>query len=115
VDVYDPQNDSWIRQSTLPAALSTDSIADTLSCVIDDKIYLLPSGNGAKLYIYDTTTNSWNTGAEATYTIYHGSSMVATTGEYAPKQIYVLGGYYKEYFGVGLINFVYRYNPATDS
>ncbi|MCW3995584.1 MAG: hypothetical protein NWE98_05485 [Candidatus Bathyarchaeota archaeon] len=91
----------------------------------DDKIYIIKDSIGddvyasivgeGKLHIYDTTTNTWSTGATLP-TFYKLCRVVAITGEHAPKQIYVVGGMiirgFTNYQGV---NASFRYDPTTDS
>jgi N-acetylneuraminic acid mutarotase len=114
VDLYDHKTDSWTRKSAIPEDISANSLLHSYSCVIDDKIYLLQSKGEAKLHIYDTKTDVWSTGATLD-TIYASSVMVATMGEYAPKQIYLLGGCVIEGFGASeAVKSVYRYDPETD-
>ena len=97
IDVYDPETDTWTRISALPQEVSYPSY----SCTIDDKIYVIKDSTGddvykstigeGKLHIYDTATDTWSTGATLP-TFYKHSRLVATTGEQAPKQVYLVGG-----------------------
>jgi hypothetical protein len=93
IDVYYPETDMWTRKSALPQEV----LGPQYSCVIDDKIYIIIDNTTAttlgegKLHIYDTTADTWSTGATLP-TYYKQSCMVATTGEHAPKQIYLVGG-----------------------
>jgi N-acetylneuraminic acid mutarotase len=108
VDVYDPETDTWTRKTTLPSEGSPSH-----TCVIDDKIYALQKESG-RLHSYDTKSNSWTSLSHIQ--VYGGSRMVATTGEHAPKQIYLVGGYIEHGFGDQEgVTTVYRYDPVTDS
>jgi N-acetylneuraminic acid mutarotase len=119
VDVYDPETDTWTRISAFPQEVSGPSD----SCVIDDKIYIIIDTASAsrigegKLHIYDTTTDTWSTGANLP-TYYKQSRMVATTGEHAPKQIYIVGGaiWGGSAFGdFEAFNATFSYDPVSDS
>jgi N-acetylneuraminic acid mutarotase len=117
MDVYDPETDNWTRISALPQDVKNPSC----SYAIDDKIYTIEDNTAAttigegKLYIYDTTTDTWSTGATLP-TFYKESRMVATTGAHAPKQIYLVGG--EIIHGIGDfdgVNATFRYDPVSDS
>jgi len=120
--VYDPETDAWTRKSALPQEVS----GPRYSCVIDYKIYIIKDSTGddvykptvgeGRMHIYDTITDAWSTGATLP-TFYKHSRLVATTGEHAPKQIYLVGGMivldgFAQYEGV---NASFRYDPAADS
>jgi hypothetical protein len=122
IDLYDPETDTWTRLSALPQEVSYPSY----SCAIDDKIYVIkdsigdnvykpPIGEG-KLHIYETTTDTWSTGATLP-TFYKHSRLVATAGEHAPKQIYLVGGMIvlEGLFHYEGVNASFRYDPAADS
>ncbi len=107
-DVYDPLSNSWERRSILPP-----SVLPFMSCVIDAKIYMFTWERN--LDIYDTTTGNWATGACIPQS-YTGSAIIATTGEYAPKRIYVIGGGIDHGFvNMEAVNSNYVYDPVTDS
>ena len=119
IDIYDQETDNWTRKSALPQEVSYPRC----SCVIDDKIYVITDNTAettigeGKLHIYDTTTDNWSTGATLP-TFYKQSSMVATTGEHAPKQIYLVGGaiYARLDFGnFDCFNATFCYDPVSDS
>ena len=116
IDVYDPETDNWTRIS----ALHQEVPYLRASCAIDDKIYVIEDNTAAttigegKLHIYDTTTDAWSTGATLP-TFYKNSRMVATTGEHAPKQIYLVGGAIIQ--GIGDfegVNTTFSYDPISD-
>jgi hypothetical protein len=120
IDIYYPETDTWVREATLPQELAYPQY----SCVIDDKIFVLQDefaqyeqiGKG-NLFIYSTATNTWSGGASLPIFNKH-SSMVATTGEYAPKQIYVIGGYFaleNDFGNYQAARTTYTYDPANDT
>jgi N-acetylneuraminic acid mutarotase len=80
--VYDPATDSW----TTEAPIQTENYG-TVSAVIDDKIYVI-SANLTQ--IYDTETNTVRLGAPPPPN-FSGGIVLTTTGEMAPKRIYILG------------------------
>ena len=111
VDVYDPEADTWTRKSAIPSGVE---VYEAKSCVIADSIYLLQKEDG-KMFVYDVKSGNWSTAAPLP-TVYSSSRMVATIGEHAPKQIYVVGG--AIVYGLGeftSVSTVFRYDPASDS
>jgi predicted small secreted protein len=92
--VYNPATDSWSTK----ASISTEK-PRTVSAVIDNKIYVISSD---LTQIYDVETDRVSLGASPPLA-YDGGRACATTGEMAPKRIYILG----ETFQV--------YNPEADS
>ena len=115
--VFDPRLNSWSTAAAIPRPLYSYA-----SAVMDGKIYLFggveyfltPSGpmGGHKIdkyavnktQIYDPETDKWTLGAPIPQPV---RSVVAgaTTGVFAPRRIYVVGGYDQ-------LNQVY--DPATD-
>ncbi|MGD6807315.1 MAG: Kelch repeat-containing protein [Candidatus Bathyarchaeia archaeon] len=87
-EVYDPTTDTWSTKAAVPYAVPS------VSAVIDNKIYLI----GSQItQIYDPTTDIWTTTASPQETINMGgyglaAAAAATTGEMAPKRIYVYDG-----------------------
>jgi hypothetical protein len=121
VQVYDPSTDSWEIKNPSPHSLERH-----ISCNIDEKIYVLNDGN---LYIYNTKTDSWSTGAippkkfelapnsgSTSNPGMAGSGIAATTGTYAPKRIYVMGGYETvSFYYSEARDYNYFYDPFSDS
>jgi N-acetylneuraminic acid mutarotase len=120
--IYDPVADSWEIVSSLPSQV----LNPYYSCVIDDQIYFIQDSIGnavdssvigeGRLHIYNTKTGNWSTGATLS-TFYKHPAVVATTGEHAPKQIYVIGGYIPvegDFANYKPVNSTYVYNPTTD-
>jgi N-acetylneuraminic acid mutarotase len=87
--VYDPETDSWVTKTHMPIPTSA-----YVSTVVDDKIYVIgsafsnPSSNLNQ--IYDPQTDSWSQGSPLPSVDMYGAMAVATTGESAPKRIYVI-------------------------
>jgi N-acetylneuraminic acid mutarotase len=115
-EVYDPATDSWTTKQQAPFAV--DCYA---SAVVDNKICIMGGGlgfnerarnitlNQISNQIYDAETDTWSLGASLpTPTIY--AAACATTGEMAPKRIYVIGGGF-----TNTSNAVRVYDPASDN
>jgi N-acetylneuraminic acid mutarotase len=119
-EVYDPQSDTWTDKTSPPTILSR-----YYSCVIDEKIYIVNDVNvhwitdklphEGKMYIYNTKADSWSNGTSIPQ-FYQGSAIAATTGSYAPKYIYIMGGcVVLEFSKTRVVNATFMYNPANDS
>jgi N-acetylneuraminic acid mutarotase len=122
--VYDPYANSWFTAADIPKPIYAYA-----SAVLDGKIYvfggieafLTPSSMGGtkidmlavnKTQIYDPATDEWTLGTPlpvATILAVAG----ATTGSYAPKGIYVIGGYRGIAASVTMLTQVY--DPETNS
>jgi ribosomal protein S8 len=90
-EVYDPANDSWSTAQRLPTAVQGYS-----SAVVDDKIFVIGGYNYKLSYvdstqIYDPAGDTWINGVPIPLSsgVY---AAAATTGVFAPKRIYVIGG-----------------------
>lgn len=100
-EVYDPASDSWTTEVPMP------NPAVYVSAVVDSKIYYFGPN---VTEIYDTGTGTWATGSPwHTNMTERGANGVtaaatATTGEFAPKRIYVYDG-----------ESLQIYNPQKDS
>jgi N-acetylneuraminic acid mutarotase len=93
-EVYDPATDSWTQKAPLPNFVGLGN-ADLTSTVVDNKIYVMGSEEGAGAdfnQIYDPETDTWSSGANVPTEVY-GPAAAATTGVFAPKRIHVLSGY----------------------
>jgi N-acetylneuraminic acid mutarotase len=77
--VYDPATNSWSAK----APIQTENYG-TVSAVIDNKIYVI---SASLTQIYDTETDTVSLGAPPNYVT---GVALATTGEMAPKRIYLL-------------------------
>jgi N-acetylneuraminic acid mutarotase len=83
--VYDIAADTWSTKSMkayLPLGFNGYA-----SVVLDNRIYFIGSNN---TQIYDPSTEKWSYGAPIPW--YLGGSAAATTGVFAPKRVYVMGG-----------------------
>jgi N-acetylneuraminic acid mutarotase len=111
-EIYDPETDTWTTGAPIPAfngTLGEVSLDVLTSAVLDDKIFVIYK---TTTYVYDTNTDSWSYGAPFPVNITNAGAG-ATTGEFAPKRIYVMGGSISP-TGV-LNNQTYVYNPETDT
>ena len=110
-EVYDPITDSWTAKAPIPSG-----VFGSASAVVDNKIYFM-GGSGPKPpdlnQIYDPGTDSWSLGKPVPTPV---RSVVAgaTSGELAPKKIYVIGG---RTIDSGLLgaNINQVYTPENDS
>jgi len=83
-------------------------VYDYSSAVVDDKIYIISgafanSSLSSLVQIFDPKTNNWTNGAPIP-TPMHQAAAGATTGTYAPKRIYIIGG-----------NTTQAYDPQTNN
>jgi energy-converting hydrogenase Eha subunit A len=105
-EVYNPVTDSWTTKASMPNYQDI-AMADDVSAVVDNKIYVFGcsqrESNTLFTQIYDPETDTWSSGAIIPTEIYHASG-AATTGEFAPKRIHVMGGTEHQI-----------YDPETDS
>ena len=113
-NVYDPVLDVWTRKAPIP-----QPVYQYASAVVEDKIFIIGGGNYSATWrfpsirglnqIYDTRTDTWTNGASMPTATYW-SSVGVTTGLFAPKRIYVFGGYYDS--GASWLNRTQIYNPT---
>ena len=96
-EVYDPATDSWATKTPFPT-----EVVNYASVVMGNKIFIISSNLNQ---VYDAKTDSWSR-AKPTSSFRAGSVASATTGEFAPKRLYV----FNSVSGSNLV-----YNPATDS
>jgi len=87
--VYDPATDSWDIKAPMPTK------AYGASVVVDNKIYVVGgSYSGDQFYtltqIYDPETDKWIQGASPPSGGVKRGTAILTTGEFAPKRIYIL-------------------------
>jgi N-acetylneuraminic acid mutarotase len=111
-EVYDVAADRWTTKEPL-----YNPVDDYASAVVDGRIYILGGfeglHHGAPVdfnQIYDPKTDTWSRGAQMP-NVTRWASAVATTGQKAPKQIYVIGGV----TDVFAYNTTQIYNPKTDT
>ncbi len=105
-EVYDPATDSWTNKTAMPHPTS-----EYTSVSVDGKIYVI-GGEGNWTQIYNSKTDSWSQGKPIPITL-DDAVAAATTGEYAPKRIYVFGGWRQGAIGPSSLNQVY--DPEADS
>jgi hypothetical protein len=93
-NVYDPLLDVWTGKAPIP-----QPVFQYASAVVDDKIYIIGGRNFQSTpsilsltQIYDTTTDTWTNGSSMPIAAYWCLSG-ATTGLFAPKRIYIFGGF----------------------
>jgi len=103
-EAYDPLTDTWTTMAPIPTPVHRYS-----SAVADKKIYVItgcgPVYSTVDLtQIYTPETDTWNYGAPLPIEV-AGAAGAATTGVWAPKRIYVLGG---------MRNIPYSFNQIYD-
>jgi N-acetylneuraminic acid mutarotase len=91
--VYDPKTDTWTTKEPIPYP-----VVEYASAVVDGKIYVIGGqdefNNPMNLdltQIYDPETDTWIFGTSIPNVVWQAAAG-ATTGEMAPKRIYVMGG-----------------------
>lgn len=112
-EVYDSSTDSWTQASPIPTP-----VAAPTSAVVDNRIYVIggqaefntPMNPGLN-QIYDPQTDIWIQGAKEPNPAWVDEVAGATTGQKAPKMIYVMGG--RPGFAPPLDQ-NYAYNPKED-
>jgi len=105
-EVYDPETDTWNTKTPIPMGVECYA-----SAVVDNKIYVMGGAVGVTLnQIYDTETDTWSNGSPLPKGV-DTAAAVATSGDYAPKRIYVIGG--KQ--NLDAVNFNQIYDPETDT
>jgi hypothetical protein len=90
-EVYDPTTDMWTTKTPSPKSTTGGGYA---SAVFDNKIIVIGGVSEDLSYnlnqIYNTETDSWSYGTPPPSSV-DGGAAAATTGELAPKRVYVLG------------------------
>ncbi len=112
-EVYDPASDTWETKAEIPYPVTSGA-----STVLDNKIYVIGGQdeyhdpmNPGFVQIYDPAVDAWSQGAPHPNPAWLGEEAAATTGLYAPKRIYVMGGI--ESIGMATRN-CYAYDPELD-
>jgi N-acetylneuraminic acid mutarotase len=113
-EVYDPETDLWTTKAPMPYP-----VVQYASAVVDDIIYIIGGQdefsspmNLDLVQIYDSESDIWSFGTPMPTVVWQAAAG-ATSGELAPKRIYVIGGLPdKTLYGTN-INQVY--NPENDS
>ncbi|MDR0372827.1 MAG: hypothetical protein LBI79_04620 [Nitrososphaerota archaeon] len=102
IEVYDVETDTWSSRSSLPF-----NILCYTSAVMDNKIYIIADAGPVILtLIYDAEADLLSYGAPIATS--SGVVVCATTGERAPKRLYVIGG-------GSDANKVQIYDPGTET
>jgi|GEM_PF-1732704 len=110
VEVYDPIADNWTTASPIPIPVGYHA-----STVLDGKIYVIGGCAGSAVsvnlvQIFDPETNSWSLGPSLLVGV-DCAAACATTGDFALKRIYVIGGK----TNLDAVNTVQIYDPETGS
>jgi len=113
-EVYDPETDTWITKAPIPYP-----VVQYASAVVDDKIFIMggqdefaDTVNLDLVQVYDPSTDIWSFGTPMPNVVWQAAAG-ATTGVWAPKRIYLIGGLPEHsLFGT---NIAQVYNPETDS
>ena len=89
-EVYDPSTDTWTTKTPSPTA-----VAGYASAVVNNKIYVIGGMYGGSILsstqIYTPETDTWSNGTSSPSGLPFAAG-AATTGNMAPKRIYVIGG-----------------------
>jgi N-acetylneuraminic acid mutarotase len=93
-EVYDPETDTWTQKTSIPTPVNRAA-----SAVVDGRIYVLggragwiPAGYYDFNQVYDVKNDAWSTAAPVPVGV-DAAAAGATMGEYAPRRIYVFGGF----------------------
>lgn len=108
-EVYDPETDTWTAASPIPRGVYGYACA-----VLDGKIYIM-AGHGDDpllVQIYDPRIDTWSFGPPPPIMVVHAAA-AATTGTWAPKRIYLIGG--RINYSADGSNIVQAYNPENNS
>ena len=119
-DVYDPATDTWSKMASIPTP-----VMGYASAVLDNKIYIIGGGKiGGPDYspinqvqIFDPKTNQWTNGIPIPTGVISARAC-ATTGLFAPKRIYVIGGTLTSYYrwaSYNVIDLNQVYDQETDT
>ena len=113
-EVYDPETDTWTTKEPIPFP-----VVQYASAVVDKKIYVIggqdeyeSSLNLDVNQIYDTVTDTWTFGAPLPKIVWQADAG-ATTGQMAPKRIYVIGGLPQK--DLIAVNWTQIYIPETNT
>jgi N-acetylneuraminic acid mutarotase len=103
--VYDPTTDSWTTKKPMPQAYPYNY---QVSAVVDNKIFVIDEDKLNQ--IYDTQNDSWSYGKPIPTPVNQGAAAGATTGIWAPKRIYFIGGTHEAILALNQV-----YDPEKDS
>jgi hypothetical protein len=114
IEVYDSVAGNWSVKSHMPG------VFHGFSAVVNEKIYFVST---AATFIYNTETDTWSNGTPIPYIDSNlpPSNIGVTSGVYAPKRIYCIGGGWPGgydwtgYHKSSYVNHNYVYDPTDDS
>ncbi len=92
-EVYDPETDTWATKTSVPQRtfLAASVVLDEKIHVLGGQFEFLGGGYGDFHQVYDPENDTWTTATPVPDGFYSAGAG-ATTGTYAPKKIYVIGG-----------------------
>ena len=92
-EVYDPETDTWATKTSMPQRvfLAASVVLDEKIHVLGGQFEFLGGGFGDFHQVYDTENDTWTMVTPVPEGFYSAGAGV-TTGTYAPKRIYVIGG-----------------------
>ena len=92
-EVYDPPTDTWATKTSMPqhVYLAASVVLDEKIHVLGGQFEFLGGGYGDFHQVYDPENDTWKK-ANAVPEGFFSAGAAATTGTYAPKRIYVIGG-----------------------
>ncbi|MCX8153908.1 MAG: hypothetical protein N3E52_05700 [Candidatus Bathyarchaeota archaeon] len=111
-EVYDIATDSWSTKAPIPTPVTLYA-----SAVVNDKIYIIGGQSEFAstvnlVQIYDPATDTWSFGVPMPIGVWQAAAG-ATSGIWAPKRIYVIGGLPDKSLDGTSLNQVY--DPENDS
>jgi len=104
--VYDTKDGSWTQKASMPIP----AVYNYYTVVVENRIYFLLPSEGCYNQIYDVQNDTWSFGENMPIEL-NQPTIVATTGNFAPRRIYVVGGF------TGFVdptNTTYVYDPTED-
>jgi len=106
IEVYDTKDDSWTQKASMPIP----AVYNYYTVVVENGIYFLLPSEGCYNQIYDVQNDTWSFGENIPIEI-NQPTIVATSGSFAPRRIYLIGGF------TGFVdptNTTYVYDPTED-
>ncbi len=107
IDIYDPATDTWSTGANSPF-----SVFDLATAAVDTKIFMIDQQTTR---VYDTKNCTWSSAKPVPFKLWNAYAVgAATSGTYAPKLVYVLGGEIISSLSQGA-NSNQIYNPYDDT
>jgi len=106
IEVYDTKDDSWTQKASMPIP----AVYNYYTVVVENEIYFLLPSEGCYNQIYDVQNDTWSFGENIPIET-NQPTIVATSGSFAPRRIYLIGGF------TGFVdptNTTYVYDPTED-